>query len=406
MLVGASSLLALLSYTVARSSETQSCTTASSSGGALCSGAMSTNQTFLSPTDGGLPEGTYLATGLAGIAALAAYLDAHPETRVTRLLLSDSTVEDMDTGFGFIPYRDHALFESGYGSRPLRLLTDEEEDHQEEIRHHNVKASFKRWRTIRDITAPLTRVLDHVSPSLEALSYVLFLQAHLGEEDWRMSVLDRDFPSLQYLTLRSGGHRDEADFFSLKKFASRAPGLTHLHVVREHIASLAALRDSFPSLTDVRITGSTSMSGLPGELDPQRPVPSWGETVRHYVSGARPPDPPVIIPGNLTVIVQPGFDPMFHGGWCGTPGVEYGEIFERLATEPVVHLLFPIEEDYRKYSSEHGLFPVGRAMVEFENLARGGEGDWAETQTVGEDAYWWRSIKPHEPNFAEVTDEL
>lgn len=58
--------------------------------------------------------------------------------------------------------------------------------------------------------------------------------------------------------------------------------------------------------------------------------------------------------------------------------------------DPSLHLRLPIEEDYCKYSYFNGLFPVGRAITEYEDQARGGEGEWAvPPKDCKEDACWW-----------------
>ncbi|KAJ7134878.1 hypothetical protein C8R44DRAFT_977361 [Mycena epipterygia] len=320
-------------------------------------------QVFLStdsPSD--LPEGTYIAIGFPAILELAAYLDFHPDTPVTRLLLADSTVRDLDSNFGVVTCG---------GPEPEGLLTDEQEDFLADLNYNNAKADRRRKRTIRDITAPLTRILERVGPSLESFSYLLYLSAGEEEEDRRLSVLDRPFPSLRHFTFRNGGDRP----FSLMEFAPHAPVLSHLHVVMEPVQSLVALHDGFPHLSHLRMTGLNFDFELPDELKPDPTNFS--------------PDFP-LIPGNITVIVQPGFDSLFHGGGASIPARQYKQLFRRLVDDPSLHLLLPIEEDYCKYSYFNGLFPVGRAIADFEDQARGGEGEWAvPPEDCKEDACWW-----------------
>ncbi|KAJ7451591.1 hypothetical protein FB451DRAFT_702523 [Mycena latifolia] len=317
-------------------------------------------------------EGTYIATGLPAILELAAYLDLHPDTPITRLLLADATERELDTNFGVITC----------GSPPdysTALLTDEQEDFLADVNYNNAKADRHRKRTIRDITPPLARILDRAAPSLEAFSFLLYQSAGDGEEDNRLSVLNRNFPSLRYLTFRNGGYKDQDDPFSIMQFAPHASMLSHLHIVAEPIQSLAALQDGFPHLTHLRMTGFNFLFQLPDELQPD-PTDFYSMS-----SGS-----PFSIPGNLTVIVQPGFDDLFHGGGSSIPAHQYRQLFKRLADDPALHLRLPIEEDYCEYSYFNGLFPVGRATAEFEDHSRGGEGEWSiPLQECNDDDCWW-----------------
>ncbi|KAJ7689128.1 hypothetical protein B0H17DRAFT_1067070 [Mycena rosella] len=322
-------------------------------------------QAFLVPT--GLQEGTYIATGLPAILELAAYLDLHPDLPVTRLLLADVTPHDLATNFGVITC----------GIPPddaTALLTDAQEDWLADVAYNNAKADRHRKRAIRDFTAPVARILARAAPSLEALSFLLYRWAGDGEEDRRLSVLDREFPALRWFTFRNGGYKDDGDPFSIMQFAARTPGLSHLHVVGEPVRSLAALRDGFPHLTHLRISGFNFLFQLPEELQPD-PADFYSMT-----SAA-----PFSVPGNITVIVQPGFDDLFHSGGAHIPLYQYRQLFRRLADDPAVHLRLPIEEDYCKYSHFNGLFPVGRAIAEFEE-----EAEWSiPLQKCTDDECWW-----------------
>ncbi|KAJ7090121.1 hypothetical protein C8R44DRAFT_751109 [Mycena epipterygia] len=62
---------------------------------------MESNLTLLTPEDSALPAGTYIATGVSGVTQLAEYLDTYPEGTITRLI-SDSTVEEVDTRHGYL----------------------------------------------------------------------------------------------------------------------------------------------------------------------------------------------------------------------------------------------------------------------------------------------------------------
>lgn len=82
---------------------------------------------------------------------------------------------------------------------------------------------------------------------------------------------------------------------------------------------------------------------------------------------------------------------MSHGGWCGTPGVEYDDLFRTLVnrSSEQIHVKLPVEEDYHRYKEPRGIVPLRRAMVEFEDVVRGGEGDWAVPEAAGEEAWWY-----------------
>ncbi|KAJ7144757.1 hypothetical protein C8R43DRAFT_1130478 [Mycena crocata] len=100
----------------------------------VCAEGMDLNQTLFTPESViQLPEGTYIATGTPAVAQLADYLDAHPEQRVTRLLISDSSIHDAETGHGYLSFGnddDVEEDELGYYHRRSKrpVLTDEEED--------------------------------------------------------------------------------------------------------------------------------------------------------------------------------------------------------------------------------------------------------------------------------------
>lgn len=66
--------------------------------------------------------------------------------------------------------------------------------------------------------------------------------------------------------------------------------------------------------------------------------------------------------------------------------MEYDELVSFLADCGQVHLSLPIQEDYE---TSRGVFPVSRATLEFEDLARGGPGEWVIPERKGRDAFWW-----------------
>ncbi|KAJ7282301.1 hypothetical protein C8J57DRAFT_44283 [Mycena rebaudengoi] len=352
----------------------------------VSAGVMSdTNMTFRSSANSNLHEGVYIAAGLPAIAALAAHLASHPGTQVTRLLLSDSTVYDLDTNYGILGSPDDYLLGE------LVPLADEEEDREEDIRHHNAKVNIRQKRTRRDILEPISHILARAAPSLEALVYLEFIcplhsECGVGNHNQVVSVLDRDFPSLRYFTLRKPSSWGTQN--SLGWLSTRAPQLTHLHV-RGGFTSLAEIRSTFPRLTHLRLTAPNSIRMLLHEIRPPQPPQGWVEWVVTRVVGTSP-RAPAVVPGNMTVLVQPSLDQMYTTGWCGTGRAELAYALRQLDTEPAVYMLLPNEEDHHKYSGGNREFPVGRAMAEFEDGARGGEGEWRVPPVrTGTEDYWW-----------------
>ncbi|KAJ7463639.1 hypothetical protein FB451DRAFT_1265094 [Mycena latifolia] len=380
----------------------------------LSSTAMDLNRTLLTPENDRLPEGTYIATGMSGVAQLDDYIADHPDTTITRLLISDSTVPDVDTGHGYIS-SDVSDFDFDYrGSKKRPTLTDEEEDRLEDIRHNNAKVSLKLKRAMRDLEAPLKRVLDKAAPSLVAFTFLTHISnpgsysydsysGAIGEyADPRIkALLGRDYPSLTHFTFWNQHIDDASDV--LKHRPSHFPALTHLHIAHLYYTSpsLASLLDDFPTLTHLLITGVGSMYSLPSELNPPYPVQGWTDYFKENLLGIRGPKfPPLAIPDNLTVIIQPGFSPMLGDvGSCGTPAVMYDEMIARLADAPDVHLKFPSEDEFR---SGRGSFPLRRVIVEFEDQARGGEGEWAVPGRVPDRKDWWWNPKPDKKKGNEL----
>lgn len=65
---------------------------------------------------------------------------------------------------------------------------------------------------------------------------------------------------------------------------------------------------------------------------------------------------------------------------CGGPGLQYNCWLARLARNSDLRLNLPPREDFDKYGDTYDsfrLFPLSRAVTEFEDRIRGGEGEWA-----------------------------
>ncbi|KAJ6480979.1 hypothetical protein C8R45DRAFT_1100546 [Mycena sanguinolenta] len=249
------------------------------------------------------------------------------------------------------------------------------------------------------------------APSLETLSFLTYipeLNSNLDrdgvvwKEDLRAAaIFCRDYPSMRHLTLRLTGlfdwDDDEDKPTHPLHYGLHFPAVAHLHTAifrHEASPSLTSHLHYFRNLTHQRISAITSLYQLPSDLiHITYRNPEMADRFKEQVLGIqyRYSVPPQPIPRNLTVIVQPGFDPMFGSswGWCGTPGVEYDQIFRTLANRSQVYVELPIEEDHRKYDSPRGIVPLRQAIAEFVDLVQGGDGDWAIPEPAGEETWWW-----------------
>ncbi|KAJ7146619.1 hypothetical protein C8R44DRAFT_864362 [Mycena epipterygia] len=266
---------------------------------------MDLNKVFLTPETDMLPAGTYIATGLSGVMQLAAYLDANPDTKITHLLLSDSTVQDLEI----------------------------------EVWPADLETTLNFNRVVSEIAVPLQRVLDKAAPSLEALAYLTYIgYARINDSEWGddariMALLRHSYPSLTQLSFRNSHMYGAARVLGPPP---QFPALTHLHFHKldEVSRALESLLADFPHLTHLRITDAAE---LPAELYPISPTL---DGLKQAVLGLPYNPPPLSIPENLTIIVHPGFSE--RRTFCGMPGIEYDEMIQLLADSPRVHvMLFP-----------------------------------------------------------------
>jgi uncharacterized membrane protein YuzA (DUF378 family) len=236
---------------------------------------MDLNRTLFTPEASDLPAGTYIATGIAGVTQLAEYLDTYPDTRITRLLISDSSIQDVDAK------HDH-LFTDG----------SKDEIDWDEATHQKV------WAAVHDFEEPLNRVLSKAAPTLEALSYLAYIYYNAGLHgaiypEWTDPRLEplvqHNYPSLTQFDFPShhldGAYRvlteayyppcEMADFTThhldnscyVAHKASRFPSLTHLRTAgifqSSTLAStLAYVIDEFPRLTHLLVTDVGAMCEL------------------------------------------------------------------------------------------------------------------------------------------------
>ncbi|KAJ7481959.1 hypothetical protein FB451DRAFT_1171085 [Mycena latifolia] len=215
------------------------------------------NQSFLTPENDRLPRGTYIATGWPGVAQLADYLAHYPDTKITRLLISDSTVQDMDTEYG---YDNSIIWDEHWEPDKWPQLTGKE-DKREDIWHNNATVDLRFKRSMRNLEAPLKRVLDQAAPSLEALTYLAYIYAHGIADHYATALLGRDYPPLTHLTFQKA-HMSPGDS-PILEHPSHFPAITHLHHdVANHdydSPTLTLLLHCFPNLTHVLITSIGDM---------------------------------------------------------------------------------------------------------------------------------------------------
>ncbi|KAJ7349886.1 hypothetical protein DFH08DRAFT_863286 [Mycena albidolilacea] len=340
------------------------------------------NSTLFTAEASDLPAGTYIATGIAGVTQLAEYLDTYPDTRITRLLISDSSIQDVDAK------HDH-------------LFTDESKDEidWDEATHQKV------WAAVHDFEEPLNRVLAKAAPTLEALSYLAYIYYSAGLHgvtypEWTdprlKPLVQHNYPSLTQFDFPihhlDGAYRvlteayyppcEKADLTThhldnpcyVAHKASRFPSLTHLRTAgifqSSTLAStLAYVIDKFPRLTHLLVTDVGAMCELPSELYP---------TLRR------------LIPDNLTVIAEPALSSRLDEGRdfeCGTLSIQYEDFILKSLRDDGVHVKLPIEDDY---DTERGRFSLRRAITEFVDRARGGEGEWTLPERVPVREEWCR----------------
>ncbi|KAJ6541857.1 hypothetical protein B0H19DRAFT_1174986 [Mycena capillaripes] len=329
-----------------------------------CQATTCTDQMFLYSDNSELPEGTYIAASLTAVLQLADYLDAHPTVNVANLLISDSTIEDLATDFGYEDTGAYSLFNS-----PIRYNGQVLEE-QEAI-NRNISQNFR--QTILDLDAVSARIMTRVAHSLESLAYLNYIR--IWDDSWytnvtdnrTRNVLDRDFPRLTHLTLRDPWWRFQ-DLPGQRTFFRPLPSLTHLHVVSGNYPSLSVVRQSAPNVTHIRFSGN-----LPAEYSPKRMfLAQW---TRPLIDGFfRSANSPILI-------AQANLNPMLNREMeCGNPGIQHKCELSRLARNSDLHLKLAPEEDFDQYGVSYSasrLFPLSRAIAEFEDRSSGGEGEWA-----------------------------
>ncbi|KAF5346162.1 hypothetical protein D9758_009965 [Tetrapyrgos nigripes] len=335
-----------------------------------------TDASFLFSGNSDLPIGAFIVTSLSGAIALATFLDHNPTVEVTHLLLSDSKADDLQT-------------------KPKAP--------EDSLRNH---------------PAVVNHIVTRAAPTVRTFSYLLYQPKLLRPEGKRPTYaplfFDNSFPRLRELTLRGvrlwGEEECGPDFYDQDPDEESLPAcifpslhsVTHLHLATNfgygQFPSSMSLRESMPSLSHLRLTAVS----VPSELRTWRFMDNAEQTQTS-------------ISPNLTILYNPDFYPLFlfsddhdTGPICGTPGVEYDYFLERLGEQSdrlgdkdqaKLRLIWPIEEDYKKYGPRFGIYPVDRAVNDFKvRVLREGDGAWSvppleERPWAAPGGQWWLHVR-------------
>ncbi|KAJ6623164.1 hypothetical protein B0H10DRAFT_2011488 [Mycena sp. CBHHK59/15] len=301
-----------------------------------CQATKFPKQTFFSAANSGLPEGTYIAASLAGALQLADYLDAYPNASVRNLLISDATVHDLATDFGYGETEFHYIDLLPNGS-----LAEGQVDYVP---------------TLRNLETVSARIMDKVAPTLESLSYLAYIRIwdNYGPY-WHRNPQTTALSSSSTANFRWG-------------FRNLPERVTHLHIVSGGFPPLSIVRKAVPSGTHIRFSGN-----LPQEFSATSMfIVQWTRSLMDRIVGSA--NSPIIV-------TQPNFSPSLNRGVrCGNPGIKHNCMLARLGRNRDLHLSLPTTEDYHRYGvtyEELRLFPLSRAITEFEDRIGGGEGEWA-----------------------------
>ncbi|THU96885.1 hypothetical protein K435DRAFT_82391 [Dendrothele bispora CBS 962.96] len=414
----------------------------------LASGVPSddSSRTFLSSMNSDLPDGAFIATNLSAIVDLADFLDETPGTNVTHLLLSDSSVQDLETNWGLIDVQaivkaamnsstddphdiDKDLLFEEYGeylnwnAHADIDITDEEED----ALSFNRKLTRRYKRALRSNPVVVSRILNHSAPTLEVFSYLTYMPQEweirrgpwwYGNDDFNHAVpslLEYKYPHLRELVVRDkiawpycprwrscvpDGPPQQCNLTT-----SPFPSLSHLHIVmqqlHEPLPSLSSFKE-LPSLTNLRLSGTS----LPLELVPEpRKYRTWYQELVYQVKlFLSPPSPKANpIPSNLTFVVNPEF-PMDSSSLrrYTEDDEDYNRYIERLGTLTdsfMIRLIWPSEDNYRKHGSKLGMYPLEVAIEDFRaRLFNTGQGDWVIPEGTpwrdSQSDWWWNNEIP------------
>ncbi|KAJ6620677.1 hypothetical protein B0H10DRAFT_2021395 [Mycena sp. CBHHK59/15] len=300
-----------------------------------------------------LPDRTFITIGQVALRDLADFLDITPNAHVSRLLLSD-------VDLNVLP--------------PTNSEVDQ---------HAVLPQIATRERSCETIAELTGHILNHTHSSLSALSYLTY---ECDPADTLTSTLQRQLPNLTELTVRA------ADIWRYTDVLLEQRSLTHLHCAADQFSykwqppSLGSVLQQLPNLTHFRVSGPQGRGEVPA-LDRSPPsigiglVEGLAAWVRQTVFD------PSLVPINFTLIVRPGPHPGYDAE-CGFTSVQYNRFVEWLAARSDVHLrqISDAARDYGTgYADQDAVFPVDRAVAEFVDRSRGGEGEWAYDHPVLED---------------------
>ncbi|KAJ4470910.1 hypothetical protein J3R30DRAFT_3531790 [Lentinula aciculospora] len=269
------------------------------------------SQSFLSSnnTDLLLP-GSFIVAGLIPATEFAHYLQDNPEVVVNQLLLSDSSIWDIDNNYGFLDRskyyaRARTSGDSGFVQYSDYYNDMDIPDEEADVVAHNTKLSRKQKRLLRDHPAVLDRILNHTHTSLETFSYLLYIENYprydyigysrmdpaVARSEGDLRLFNCDFPRLRDLTVKASGvwqplarntgstnvanRKLPEEMMDQSRSLWEFPQLdsvTHLHIIGDQDTNLIEKRplssysEQFKNLNQIRLTDQHL---LPGEFYPQ-----------------------------------------------------------------------------------------------------------------------------------------
>ncbi|CAA7264899.1 unnamed protein product [Cyclocybe aegerita] len=401
-----------------------------------CANASAADHSFSYSANSDLPPDTFIVVGVNSTWEFLNYIGC-PGVSVKRLLLSDSIDEDIIKNFG--DYRQVSNH-----SDPYEI---------EMVRHHNRLLDIKWEDAYQDYVVAIMSILEHIAPTLEALSWVSYnpksapkgrdngvpvpsrdlvhwstdgdfdFGAHTGIGRVPYSPLLRKFPLLTELTLRSPSahHRsplsaDTTLTFNISDWA--LPSLTHLHLAsyipysvmhRLTVTQTSRFWRIPSNVAYIRLTGSRALDSCAPWTRVEEKIwdrPGAWERVMRVFRGAstltiRPPE---LLP-NLTIIVQPGFPPSndtdpydrypfgsieeFSDNKERCSLAPYDRQLNRTLSNPRVHVKLPEKAALERYGASSGVYSLKEAIEEFSSRSRGEDAGWSIPKPVTEEGFWW-----------------
>ncbi|CAA7262933.1 unnamed protein product [Cyclocybe aegerita] len=378
-----------------------------------CANASATNHSFSCSSNSDLPPGSFIVVGVNSTWEFLNYIGC-PGVSVKRLLLSDSLDQDIVKSFG--DYRQTANYSDLY--------------EVEMVRHHNRLLDIKWEYAYRDYSVVIKSILEHVAPTLEALSWDQYNPrsfSNLGIDEygfeeypqWRFahSPLYRTkfkFPLLTELTIRSpdGVHYANRPAEAILSSGWALPSLTHLHLASyiPYDVLHRFVTWKIPSnITHIRLTGDRvlheSAPWTQVEKDVWDRYPGPWEKVMRLFRGIpkltiRAPE----LQPNITIIVQPGFPPtqdlddhfrhstefLDSKERCYLP--RYDRQLNKTLSHPRVHVKLPEKAAWERYGPSSGVYSLAEAIEDFSSRSRGEDAEWlVPDQVTGEhpERFWW-----------------